>query len=247
MNLSCTASSTATSRTATRWPRPRSSTTADGCSTFDVVLANPPYSHQGMEPEEVRQGPLRPQHWGVPPQGRADYAFFQHIAKSLDPRPAAPRSCFRMASCSADEERRCAKKLVEVRSHRVRARPGPGLFYNSPMEAVVITLRRRKPEEHRGQGAVHQRGERIASGNRRSRSCVNPTSRRSSPLTRLCGQEGFATVATLGQIGEKGYSLAISLYVAGGSTVTPEEAIDIKTAVAQWRTAARPPTPLWTT
>ena len=54
--------------------------------TFDVVLANPPYSIKAWNRAAFTKDPYGRNVWGVPPQGRADYAFFQHIAKSLNPK-----------------------------------------------------------------------------------------------------------------------------------------------------------------
>ena len=51
-------------------------------------------------------------------------------------------------------------------------------------------------------------------------------------------QAGFASVSTLDQIANKGYSLAIPLYVTGDSTASTAVAIDIEDAVTAWRVAA---------
>ena len=51
-------------------------------------------------------------------------------------------------------------------------------------------------------------------------------------------QDGFATVATLDQIADKSYSLAIPLYVAGAGTARTADEIDIEDAAAAWRAAA---------
>ena len=40
----------------------RRSSKATGSSTFDVVMANPPYSHQAVEPRSLGIRPVRPQH-----------------------------------------------------------------------------------------------------------------------------------------------------------------------------------------
>ncbi|HSW41386.1 MAG TPA: N-6 DNA methylase, partial [Patescibacteria group bacterium] len=57
----------------------------DRLRTFDVVLANPPYSIKKWNRDAWQSDPWGRNFLGVPPQGRADYAFFQHILKSLDP------------------------------------------------------------------------------------------------------------------------------------------------------------------
>ena len=58
----------------------------DKLRTFDVVVANPPYSIKQWNREGWMSDPWGRNFLGTPPQGRADYAFFQHILKSLDPK-----------------------------------------------------------------------------------------------------------------------------------------------------------------
>ena len=58
----------------------------DRLRTFDVVLANPPYSIKKWNREAWSSDPWGRNFLGTPPQGRADYAFFQHILKSLNPK-----------------------------------------------------------------------------------------------------------------------------------------------------------------
>ena len=58
----------------------------DSLMTFDVVLANPPYSIKTWNREAWQSDPWGRNFLGTPPQGRADHAFFQHILRSLDPR-----------------------------------------------------------------------------------------------------------------------------------------------------------------
>jgi len=54
----------------------------DRLRTFDVVLANPPYSIKKWNREAWQSDPWGRNFLGTPPQGRADYAFFQHILSS---------------------------------------------------------------------------------------------------------------------------------------------------------------------
>ncbi|WP_366760612.1 N-6 DNA methylase [uncultured Thiodictyon sp.] len=58
-----------------------------GCaSSFDVILANPPYSIKQWDRAAWTQDPWGRNFLGTPPQGRADYAFQQHILASLTPK-----------------------------------------------------------------------------------------------------------------------------------------------------------------
>ena len=52
---------------------------------FDLILANPPYSIKQWDRTSFESDKYGRNFLGVPPQNRADYAFFQHILKSLNP------------------------------------------------------------------------------------------------------------------------------------------------------------------
>jgi type I restriction-modification system DNA methylase subunit len=114
---------------------------------------------------------------------------------------------------------------------------GAGLFYNSPMEAVVITLRSQKPANRRGKvlfiNGVHEFAREQAQSFLRDRH----QQRILGVYEAFADESGFATVATLDEIADKAYSLAIPLYVAGvgGAAADP---VSVEEAVAQWRTAA---------
>ena len=57
----------------------------DELQKFDIVLANPPYSIKSWDQAAFTDDPFGRNIWGAPPQGCADYAFQQHIMKSLKP------------------------------------------------------------------------------------------------------------------------------------------------------------------
>ena len=94
-------------------PRPRSSTAKGRLQTFDVVLANPPYSIKAWNRAAFAKDPYGRNMWGVPPQGRADYAFFQHIAKSLDPKTGRAAILFPHGVLFRREEAALREALVK--------------------------------------------------------------------------------------------------------------------------------------
>ena len=55
----------------------------DELKKFNVILANPPYSIKRWDYRSFENDPYGRNIWGTPPPGRADYAFQQHIIKSL--------------------------------------------------------------------------------------------------------------------------------------------------------------------
>lgn len=109
--------------------------------TFNIVLANPPYSIKTLDRTFFAADPFGRNLWGVPPQGRADYAFFQHIAKSMDSINGRAAILFPHGVLFRKEEKDLREKLIRSGILEAVIGLGAGLFYNSPMEAVVVVLR----------------------------------------------------------------------------------------------------------
>lgn len=207
--------------------------------TFDVVLANPPYSIKAWNREAFAKDPYGRNMWGVPPQGRADYAFFQHIAKSLDPQAGRAAILFPHGVLFRREEAVLREALVKSDLLECVLGLGAGLFYNSPMEAVVVILRSRKPLERQGKVLFINAVDEVARERAQSFLREQHQQKILSAYEAFTDQNGFATVASLGQIADMGYSLAIPLHVASGSDSQAATGIDVNTAVIQWRTAAK--------
>ena len=110
----------------------------DELRIFDVVLANPPYSIKKWNRGAWEKDAWGRNFLGTPPQGRADYAFFQHILQSMDPETGRCAILFPHGVLFRNEEAEMRRKLVEADWVECVLGLGPGLFYNSPMEACVI-------------------------------------------------------------------------------------------------------------
>lgn len=206
--------------------------------TFDVVLANPPYSIKAWNRDAFASDPYGRNLWGVPPQGRADYAFFQHIARSLDPKTGRAAILFPHGVLFRREEAALREALVKSDLVDCVLGLGPGLFYNSPMEAVVITLRANKPAEHKGKVLFINAVNEVAREQAQSFLRESHQTRILNAYRGFSGIDQFAAVATLDQIAGKGFSLAIPLYVAGAKSANAGEQLDIGGALAAWRAAA---------
>ena len=105
---------------------------------FDIVLANPPYSIKTWNREAFMNDKWGRNFLGTPPQGRADYAFFQHILASMDEQTGRCAILFPHGVLGRDEEKDLRAKLVEADVVDCVIGIGRNLFYNSPMEACII-------------------------------------------------------------------------------------------------------------
>lgn len=116
---------------------------------FDIVLANPPYSIKQWNRDAFASDFYGRNLWGTPPQGRADYAFLQHIVSSLDPKTGRCAILFPHGILFREEEREMRSKWVDMDILDCIIGLGPNLFFNASMEACIVICSMNKPKERR--------------------------------------------------------------------------------------------------
>ncbi len=206
--------------------------------TFDVIYANPPYSIKAWNRGAFGKDPYGRNIWGVPPQGRADYAFFQHIAKSLDPKTGRAAILFPHGVLFRREEAELREALVKSDLLECVVGIGAGLFYNSPMEAVVVILRSRKIADRKGKVLFINAVNEVA--REQAQSFLREEHQRKilAAYQAFADDDGFSAVASSEEIADRGYTLALSQYVAGAASDASTEDVDVVEAVLAWREAA---------
>lgn len=122
----------------------------DELQQFDVVLANPPYSIKSWDQVAFTNDAFGRNIWGTPPQGCADYAFQQHIMKSLKPDTGRCVVLWPHGILFREAERDMRRKMIESDCVDCVIGLGANLFYNSPMEACLLICRTKKPAERKG-------------------------------------------------------------------------------------------------
>ncbi len=117
--------------------------------TFDIVLANPPYSISQWDRGAFETDKYGRNFLGVPTQRRADFAFIQHILKSMDPINGRCAILLPNGVLNRYEEQDMRVGMVKADYVDAVINIGKGLFYNSPMEACVIICRTQKAPERK--------------------------------------------------------------------------------------------------
>ena len=209
-------------------------TDRDRLRRFDLVLANPPYSIKQWNRDAWQSDPWGRNFLGTPPQGRADYAFFQHILRSMDEKTGRCAILFPHGVLFRKEEAEMRKKLIEADLVECVLGLGPNLFYNSPMEACVIICRSRKTPERQGRvlliDAVHE----VARERAQSFLKSQHQARILAAYHAFADDPGFARVATLDEIARQEYSLSIPLYVKRSQNGSSERQADTATLPERW-------------
>ena len=180
--------------------------------TFNMVLANPPYSISQWNREAFSSDKYGRQFLGTPPQGRADYAFFQHILMSMKPDTGRCAILFPHGVLFRNEEREMREKLVRSDWVDCVIGLGPNLFYNSPMEACIVICRTHKPDSHRNHILFINALNEVTRKNAQSFLESQHIERIAKAYEAYKTEEGFAKKASFREIENNDFSLNISLY-----------------------------------
>lgn len=188
-------------------------TEGDRLRTFHVVLANPPYSIKKWNRFAWESDTWGRNFLGTPPQGRADYAFFQHILRSMDPETGRCAILFPHGVLFRNEEAEMRRKLVESDLVECVLGLGPGLFYNSPMEACVVICRSKKRQNIKGNILFIDAVAEVARERAQSLLRTKHQDHILSAYQKFEDDPGFAAVVSVADVLAKEGSLSIPLYV----------------------------------
>ena len=209
----------------------------DQLRKFDVILANPPYSIKQWDRPAWEQDKWGRNFLGTPPQGRADYAFQQHILASLSDNGRCA-VLWPHGVLFRNEEQSMRAKMIELDWVEAVIGLGPNLFYNSPMESCIVVCNRRKPAAHKGKvlfiGAVNE------VTRERAQSFLTPKQQQRilECFNTFDIEDGFSAVATLEQITANNANLSIPLYVKRLTAINSgtEQPATLTEAWTHWQT-----------
>jgi type I restriction enzyme M protein len=194
----------------------------DQLQQFDVVLANPPYSIKQWDRDAFAADPWGRNLYGTPPQGRADYAFWQHIQCSLTPKNGRCAILFPHGVLFRQEEAEMRRKMIEADVIECVLGLGPNLFYNSPMEASVVVCRTNKPKARKNKVLLINAVGEVTRERAQSFLTDDHIDRIVKAYEKFKDVDGFAKVVTNKAILEKDGNLSIPLYVAAETTQASE-------------------------
>lgn len=181
---------------------------------FDIVLANPPYSIKTWDREAFMNDKWGRNFFGTPPQGRADYAFIQHIISSMNENNGRCAILLPHGVLGRDEEKDIRASLVESDVVECVIGIGRNLFYNSPMEACILICKQNKRAGRKGKILFVDAKDKVTRKNAESNLEPEHIKEILDAYLRYDYIDGFSNVATIEEIKQKGYMLAIPLYVS---------------------------------
>jgi len=208
----------------------------DRLMQFDVSLANPPYSIKQWDRAAFASDPWGRNLYGTPPQGRADYAFWQHILQSLNPKTGRCAILFPHGVLFRDDEADMRHKIIEADVIECVIGLGPNLFYNSTMPACIVICRMTKPKTRQGKIIFINAVNEVI----RERTQSFLTDVHIKHITKTYEQykdePDYAKVATLDEIRKNDSSLSMGFYVPMTSGAMGKEELgeNLAAAFSKW-------------
>jgi len=202
----------------------------DVLSSFDCVIANPPFSLQKWGEDVWINDPFGRNFAGLPPSKSGDYAWVQHMIKSMAPKTGRMAvvlphgALFRMAS-----EGKIRRKILEMDILDAVIGLGANLFYGTGLAACILVFRDRKPPSRRNKVMVIDASKEFKKGRNQNELLPEQVDRIYQWYADCADVEGVAKVVTLDEIRENEWNLNIPRYV---EPVIEEETITVDEAVA---------------
>jgi type I restriction enzyme M protein len=204
----------------------------DELKKFNVILANPPYSIKAWDQKGFANDPYGRNLWGVPPQGCADYAFQQHIQKSLNLKNGRSISLWPHGILFRDAEATMRRKMIEEDLVECVIGLGPNMFYNSPMEACLLITKTNKSKERQGKVLIINAVKEVRQEKNIAYLDKSHVERIYKSYLNFKDEDGFAKIVTLEKILENKASLNIAQFVS--NVDQKENVLTIDETLEEW-------------
>lgn len=186
----------------------------DKLSTFDCVIANPPFSLKNWGEEIWINDPYGRNFAGLPPKSYGDYAWVQHMIKSM------ANTSGRMAVVlphgalfRKGVERNIRKKILEMDVLEAVIGLGSNLFYGTTLAACILVFRNVKSINHKNRILFIDASKLYQSGRSQNYLLDEHVNQMVTLYKAFDNIKGATRVATIDDIKKNDYNLNISLYV----------------------------------
>jgi type I restriction enzyme M protein len=201
----------------------------DSLARFDCVIANPPFSLEKWGDNIWLKDPYGRNFAGLPPAKSGDFAWVQHMIKSMAPKTGRmavvlPHGVlFRMS-----KEGTIRKKILEMDLMESVIGLGPNLFYGTGLSACILVFRDKKPLEHKGKVLFIDASEEYKKGRAQNELLPEHVERIFNWFNNYKDVDGRCRLVGIEEIKENDYNLNIPRYV---EPVIQEETITIREAL----------------
>lgn len=195
--------------------------------TFDICVANPPYSISEWEYELFKSDKYgRVAGYEMPPTKKADYAFVLHMVKSMNEKGRAgivlPHGVlFRGGAEGRIREELIKNDLIEA----IIALPAK-LFFGTGIPAAIVIFNKNKPESHKNKILIVDAEQDYEEGKNQNRLRKKDIEKIVSAFEGYRDIEKYARIVDVKELEENEFNLNVRRYVENSED---EEVVDIKT------------------
>lgn len=122
----------------------------DELRTFDIIMSNPTFSFDKWNQLKFASDPFGRNIFGTPPPSIGDYAFEQHIIKSLNKQTGRSITLLPHGVLFRDSEQTMRQKMIESDYVDAVIGLGKNLIFGNPMESCLLVCRIKKDENRKG-------------------------------------------------------------------------------------------------
>jgi type I restriction enzyme M protein len=209
----------------------------DNLATFDCVIANPPFSLEKWGDEVWASDPYGRNFAGMPPSKSGDYAWVQHMIRSMAPKTGRmgvvlPHGAlFRMGAEGA-----IRKKILGMDLLDAVIGLGSNLFYGTGLAACVLVFRQRKANDRKNKVLIIDASKEFKTGRAQNELLPQHVERIHGWYRDSADVEGFVRVVTLAEIAGNDHNLNIPRYV---EPKIEHEIFSVDEAMSRLRTSAQ--------
>ena len=194
--------------------------------TFDCVVANPPFALKNWGAEQFSSDIYGRNIWGTPSDSNADYAWLQHMIKSMDQKKGRcavvlPQGVlFRTGKEGEIREELVKSDLIECIITLTS-----GVFYSTGVSACILFLNKEKEHTHKGRICMIDASNIYTAQRAQNIMTESDIQKVYSLYQAYEDKVDFVKITTIADIKDKGYTLAVNNYIERKEqkTVPPEE------------------------
>ena len=208
----------------------------DNLATFDCVIANPPFSLEKWGDEVWCSDPYGRNFAGMPPAKSGDFAWVQHMIKSMAPNTGRMAvvlphgALFRMG-----KEGEIRKKILGMDLLEAVIGLGPNLFYGTGLAACILVFRQKKEKDRRNRVLIVDASKEFKTGRAQNELLPEHVERIHGWVRDYTDVEGIARLVTLDEIAANDHNLNIPRYVEPKVT---SEVLTVEDAMKRLRESA---------
>jgi type I restriction enzyme M protein len=186
----------------------------DNLATFDCVIANPPFSLEKWGEEVWASDPYGRNFAGMPPGKSGDFAWVQHMIKSMAPKTGRMAvvlphgALFRMG-----KEGEIREKLLGMDLLDVVIGLGPNLFYGAGLAACILVFRQKKAKDRKNKVLIVDASKEFKTGRAQNELLPQHVERIHGWVRDYADVEGIARLVTLDEIAANDHNLNIPRYI----------------------------------